>query len=454
MGIGIYIPHQNPESTMLFSCRYANYPSSSAAELAAIALALTILPPNSTTIIKTDNAGSIQAINKYTSPDRSPKTKKQLKHQLLLSIIHLLIKNKNLTITFSLIDSQDDYENHALADYAASLAHDSDLKISIKYQSLPEQRFIFHSKFTEKYPLDIPVKDYLDNYQAIKTNLELKLTETFQKTFNKHILQAMDHYATRKVCLFNSISDKETDSHQFAENTFRTKLFFNSLPTILDFHNKFPNLYQNATCKICHSAPETTAHIFFCNNKWVDLKKTLLNIFSSKLNPYKSISEINEFIQNTLEKCNFLKFDYSRSQTFNTEPSSQFSFVDLIRCMVPSRLKIILSRFLNLPVKFCNKLAIMILQQFSTEIRKVWLSRCSETIKWEKANNIDAAKKRNPPSATYYSNSGFYVDKPTVDFAFPSIFQKFLTCPSHLFSFFSSYSFISDINGGPAVETY
>lgn len=67
MGIGIFISQSKPEELMLFNTKYLNFPTSSAAEFTAIALALTIVPSKSLSVIKSDNSDSISVIKKYTS---------------------------------------------------------------------------------------------------------------------------------------------------------------------------------------------------------------------------------------------------------------------------------------------------------------------------------------------------------------------------------------------------
>lgn len=131
MGIGTFFPGTLAYEAMIFSCRYINFPTFSGTKLAAIAIALTILPRNTSTIIKVDNLGTINAIKKFMSKLSNNRLKSKLANQHLLFIIVSSINTKNLDVKFKIIKSKDNYNHHAYADFALKLAHDSDIKIII-----------------------------------------------------------------------------------------------------------------------------------------------------------------------------------------------------------------------------------------------------------------------------------------------------------------------------------
>lgn len=135
------------------------------------------------------------------------------------------------------------------ADYAATLVHDSDITLVIDKYKLQYKQFLFSSMATSKYLIDLSLKDYLDYHNQLKNNINLKTTEPFIKTINKNILLNTDWKITKKIHIFNSISDPSTDSTQFSKNSFCTKLFTNTLPIILDLHKRYPSVYSNPNCK-------------------------------------------------------------------------------------------------------------------------------------------------------------------------------------------------------------
>ena len=151
------------------------------------------------------------------------------------------------------------------------------------------------------------------------------------------------------------------------------------------------------------------------------------------------------------------KIDKNRTQNFKTEESTRFSFIDIIRNLIPRSLGRKLKEILKKGKKEINKEIKEIHIEFTKYIFGNWKERCEKMIEWEKTNEISNETKRNTKAnqkeqPINYEKAKLNLEKKKlsiIDKAIDNIFESIK--PS--FSFFFSFILSLDFSGAVAVET-
>ncbi|RHZ67420.1 hypothetical protein Glove_301g46 [Diversispora epigaea] len=364
MGIGIVIyfttPNQETYSKSI-GTRVTGTSLSTRAELLAILLAIKMLTFSILAVIKTDSQASIDAIKNFDN-NRRQKAWKRYKNPYILQIIIKLTKEKKLTIVYCKIKAHNgDYKNEE----ADKLAKRGALQ-------------------------NLPIKEIIKISTKVKRQTKWALLNRTAKWNNKNIQRETDWKLSFRSIHESSITNLLTTNEDQKKRKFSLKLLNNELPTKTLLHERQLDLYENDTCVFYNQCQEDSLHVFVCNDFINILQKQFINRIIAQIVRIKGDSK-RQLIGNLITNSSIVKIDILR-QIQNYNQQSRFSFIDIIRGLIPKQLKKILTKIIK------NTEAIEIINKTFLNLRdkkwEQWLKRCDEFLKWEKERNITKEAKK------------------------------------------------------------
>ncbi|RHZ74611.1 hypothetical protein Glove_220g52 [Diversispora epigaea] len=222
-----------------------------------------------------------------------------------------------------------------LADQLAKSGYKNGNLSNIKPQFLNKISYI--NKINGK-TLDIPTQDYIKELTEINHLINWKTKYRSMKTLSKFIILTVDWNLTQEILIYTKINDPETSEEDQKYKTFKIKLFIEELPTKKIMHDRYPQLYINSTYIRCNDYCETPIHALTYNNGIIKLKNKYLKIISKKLRKTYNDVKTKEIMQKEFGSHSDYQIDHNRTHNLNTEKSSNFSFVDIIRNLILNNL--------------------------------------------------------------------------------------------------------------------
>ncbi|RHZ66445.1 hypothetical protein Glove_307g8 [Diversispora epigaea] len=238
--------------------------------------------------------------------------------------------------------------------------------------------------------IDLPIKEIIKVNTKVKRQTEWALLNRTAKWNNKNIQRETDWKLSFRSIHESSITNLLTTNEDQKKRKFSLKLLNNELPTKTLLHERQPELYENDTCVFCNQCQEDSLHVFICNDFINTLQKQFINRIIAQIVRIKGDSK-RQLIGNLITNSSIVKIDILR-QIQNYNQQSRFSFIDVIRGLIPKQLKKILTKIIK------NTEAIEIINKTFLDLRdkkwERWLKRCDEFLKWEKERNITKEAKR------------------------------------------------------------
>lgn len=164
------------------------------------------------------------------------------------------------------------------------------------------------------------------------------------------------------------------------------QLLHQQLPTQSVLYEWRPHVYPNGTCRRCHNAEETFAHVFLCPSASEALAAARSKIVET-LSSTASAAAPTHIVANPLWWYDTL---------FPTPDS-----LSLLQGLVPLTVRDALTTA-GLSADESRKAALKALHQFREDIlANIWLPRCEDTTQWERSQGITPKSKRTrPPPGT------------------------------------------------------
>jgi hypothetical protein len=278
-------------------------------------------------------------------------------------------------------------------------------------------------------------------------------------TLSKTIITATDWKQTKETLMYSRITNSETSQEDQKYRTFKLKLLIEGLPTKKLMHERYPQIYQNSKCIKCNNHEETSIHALTCSNGIKELQGEFFTIVRKKIQKVHNHSKSHELIEKEFKNHSDYQIDHNRINTVKTNEYSTFSFIDIIRNIIPKSLKKILKKIMKIETKEIEKIIKNIIQEFTKKIHKKWLERCEIVNKWEENNNITAEIKRNTKAQYIRNEENYEKIKKKLETRKPKVIEtaldNLLNVTNTSFSYILSSLFLSlDISGTVAVETY
>ena len=193
--------------------------------------------------------------------------------------------------------------------------------------------------------------------------------------------------------ILNDVSDKGTSMLSHHRKARKIKLMLEELPTIEHLKYSFLEVYDGWKCPCCGLDDETFDHVWTCTAHLGMLirirnqsKHLLFDLIAEKI---ENIDDIKSSFE-TLDMWNIL-YD-----------SNHFTFIDLIKGIIPSSFSVSLSR-----LKKSDKLEI--LQKFFDSLydsinKDIWYPRCAWMEEFETSLGLDLKEKLKSKNNVPYFN--------------------------------------------------
>ncbi|RHZ79407.1 hypothetical protein Glove_146g13 [Diversispora epigaea] len=334
MGVGVvlYYTALNQETySKTIGTRVTGTPSSTRAELWAILLALKVLPFDATATIFSDSQASIQAIKNFKNKRKAIRWKKY-KNPYIFQVIIQLIERKKLKVNFVKIKAYSGTLGNDIADKLAKGGATQYEELQINYNLLDRK---INYKW-DRTVIDLPMKQILKTHSAVHRQMEWACLNRTKDTDWKLSFQLI--HGTNLTNLITSDEDHRN-------RKFGIKLLNNELLTKSLLNERCPDLYTNDTCISCNKCKEDSLHVFICNNFVNTLQKLFINRIIRAVIRIKGEAK-QQTITRLITNCSFIKIDILR-QAQNYNPNSRFSFIDIIRDLIPKQLKRLLRKVIN-----------------------------------------------------------------------------------------------------------
>src|SRR6185295_6922150 len=160
-------------------------------------------------------------------------------------------------------------------------------------------------------------------------------------------------------------------------------------------NERYPLLYENALCINCNIYRKTLVHALTCDKRIEELRKEYLKIISKKLRKIHNDAKTKEIIKKEFKNHSDYSIDHNRTHTVKTVQVSPFSFIDIIRNLIPKSLKKILKKYLKIEKKEIDNIILEIMQELTKIMHNKWIIRCEKMSKWEENKEITHEQKRN-----------------------------------------------------------
>ncbi|RHZ70344.1 hypothetical protein Glove_272g29 [Diversispora epigaea] len=379
MGIGVIIQFntQNHETyTQSIGAKVSGAPiSSTRAELWAILLAIKLLPAYANAQLFTDSQASIDAIKTFANPNMTRKTRRY-KNLIILKAIRELILQKQITIEYIKVKAHKGNKGNNEVDKLAKWGAKYGEELCINHQIINDN--ILH-KWNNNV-IDLPIRDIIRN--NIKTRHYINWTTLNRniKWNNKFIQRETDWRSSFQLIHETNITNPVTSNIDHRNRKFGIKLLNDELPTKSLLHERRPDLYTDDTCVSCNKAKENSLHVFICKDFINILQKSFLHNIVSAIIKIKGECKKQQATQ-LLTKNQTFTIDISRQIGIYNQ-QARFSFVDIIRGLIPKTLNKLLRKFVNnLETKHTIQTTFLNLREQKWE---KWLKRYEEFLEWEK----------------------------------------------------------------------
>ncbi|RHZ77267.1 hypothetical protein Glove_183g17 [Diversispora epigaea] len=379
MGIGVIIQFstQNQETyTRSIGAKVTGAPiSSTRAELWAILLAIKLLPTSANAQLFTDNQASIDAIKTFANPNEKRKTRRY-KNPIILGTIRDLTLQKQITIEYIKVKAHKGNKGNNEVDKLAKWGARYGEELSINHQII--NRNIMH-KWNNNV-IDLPIRDIIRKNSKIEHYIKWTTLNRNIKWNNKFIQRETDWKISFQLIHETNITNPITSNIDHRNRKFSIKLLNDELPTKSLLHERRPDLYTNDTCISCNKAKENSLHVFVCKDFINILKKSFIHSLVSETIKVKGERKKQQIIK-LLTKNQTFTIDISRQIGIYNQ-HARFSFIDIIRGLIPKTLKNLLRKFVNdSEAKHTIQTTFLNLREQKWE---KWLKRCEEFLEWEK----------------------------------------------------------------------
>jgi ribonuclease HI len=275
MGFGWHIPQlQNTN----FQGTIRNFPSSTRAEIAAIATFLTTAPANSTITIRSDSQAAISSINKALNNHPALRTLKN--NNLVNTIIHI-IKQQKLKIIWEKIKAHNNNPGNDKADQLAKNAIITHSTPEINFKPILSDQTKWIQEFDEQL-LNTTITETIKTMIHTKYILNWRMLDRNITTTNNH---TKDHIAWEDSINNrhpSKITTGSTDHTDHYTRSFRFKLWNLELPTKDKLHSRSSKIYKDDQCIQCQQT-ETNTHVMTCDQQKEKISDKLKQIINEEI---------------------------------------------------------------------------------------------------------------------------------------------------------------------------
>ncbi|RHZ63860.1 hypothetical protein Glove_327g14 [Diversispora epigaea] len=369
------------------SGRVEGPPSSTRAELWAILVTIYIIPSKIKIQIYTDSSSAIWAIRGFLE-NKKGKSWSNYKSPTVLQAIVEIIKAKQIELDLIKVEAHSGIVLNKRADKLAQKGLTLSGIYEIDIMQLNDRKALF--KWSGKH-IDTSIKKFIKKRTEVKWITQWRIQYRTYKWINENIANDTDWQSTWKLIHDTKIVSNYTSKEDQKYRTFNIKILNDELPVINNLHIRKPSVYQNDKCIFCKARKEDATHVFLCKNKTKLTQEKFKNYLLD------AILEIQG--RDTAEKT---KIDIINASYFNideirqireTDNEDEFSLVDCIRGLVPSKIRAILRENIKDTIKVKS-----IIKEWYMRCRKhlfiMWTERCARVLEWEKSIGIGRKEKR------------------------------------------------------------
>lgn len=386
-GMGIYCPDVNPPVALSLYLP-PMVTSSYIAELGALIIGHLVAGHNKATIYL-DNQAVVTDYCKLTNnlchamPSQLLKTPAAYMWSLLLTIRNAHPEPNLLKVKW--IKGHADNQGNIMAD---KLAGSPGLLTSFDYKT---QNHLHYQLLCNGVAVEGHIRQMLKAYIQIINYYKWATQPLFGISSIHldldHILTyLLLHSGTKPTALFSTLSE----SHR---RRFRVQLMHRILPTQKEMHRRYPAMYPNGYCRVCHSQEETQEHLLECPY-FTTVYNTLKDIIAAGLADACSSKQ-----SSWAQKEKWLSLDeFKPPQTSN----SNWNFSYILRGFVPNHWMTNLKEA-GTPHQSAFIRIYKTMDEALTQLHdNMWLQRCDHTIAWEEQQHITPTQKQqhSQPAAT------------------------------------------------------
>jgi ribonuclease HI len=364
-----------------FSSTIKKWCSSNHAELFAIFVTLLISSRNATITIYTDSKSIIDHYDNFSQfnyPFLPRNIFKQSSNISLWSYIFDIIHINSLSLSFVKVKAHSGNLYNEQVDTLARLSHDFNALPLI--HNVSQFTSIHYFPLWKNIPIEINLRQFLT---SVSRNIGFEKFLYLHRN-SKYVNLDVDWGTT-----FFILNDDENSSitTTFASNhkSCRIKYLFEELPTVEHVKLRHPDLYDGWNCPSCKNEKKTFSHIWLCQQH-----RHIMNtiIFNQK-------KELVRLIRHFGNTPGFSSRDLLHDDLWIISfRSDRFTFIDLIKGVVPLSLFNIINSFLH-----NNSLSRQILSVFINNIfidinQLIWQPRCDRILLDEYHAGITKHSKR------------------------------------------------------------
>jgi ribonuclease HI len=411
MGIG-WILKDNRDNEYQFQAQLENFPSSTRAEIMAIATVISTIPRNSKILIHTDSQGAIQAISNFQNT-RLKSHSRKFRNGNILAYISEVIRQKDIQISLNKVAAHTGIVGNEKADRLASIDKHNGMKPREKLLSIITANIdsIQIKPIWKNTPIDCPLPTFCKTIFKAKRLAQWRLLNRSRQWLNTVAIRDIDWQATFHNLHPSPINNGITTREDHQQRRFNLNLWNDELPTKSKLHKRSPTLYKNNRCHKCKEM-EDTSHPFICNNKLESTREKLLNllIFMTKKHSPK---EIGRAIVHDFQQKSILNHDHQLKQAIHgVVHKDTVQIIDKYTKNKANTRKCITEAY----------------REFKKYLLTIWTTRCENFIEWEKENKIttkDKKKNKKKYDATPLSSELRAVDNYYKD-QFVDLTNKFI----------------------------
>lgn len=412
-----WIQTSGPIPGSIFKTGLEDWPSSSRAEVTAIATALLTVPQNRSVKIYTDSQNCIDTYTKLisNSPKLTAKRWLKINNWSLWSIILEAVKSKKLKLTLVKVKAHsNDPWNERADKLAKEAASTSNIKWSLsgtyKIQTIP--------KWMDT-TIDMAPRNFIKEVNKIKVLKEWTELNRIQSLFNKQISDPQS-YEWRQLWKNLKKDNSKTSNKNNKKRGFLLKLMHNELPTLDNLAERRPDIYHNfETCPNCMEEKENREHLFQCKGLKVKLEVAWNKAIVFFKNNLKLILETTKINQNSRKEHsqgkprNSSKISAQVLKIILNEASNELD--QKKNCSKTFLLNFSIGLLdTNLTEQICNTLREHEIQDNKSKIRallictsnnfrnhfrkEVWNFRCEKIVEADNTRNVTSRIKRKKKS--------------------------------------------------------
>jgi ribonuclease HI len=377
MGIGWKIIDQtNKEYT--FQAQTENFPSSTKAELSAIALVLMVMPSFSSVNIYTDSQTAITAITKSNNYNPT-KIMRKYTNWLILNKIQEITQQKHININLVKVQAHSGITHNEEVDKLAKIDLSSGMRPNtriINIKASNNKQNTIHATW-EGTTIDRPIKDFYKTVMQAKRLAQWRLLNRNLIWINKQTVDNTNWKITY-ICLYPSkINNGITSFEDSNQRKFNLNLWNDELPTKSKLFKRMPLIYQDNKCIKCGEI-ETSIHPFTCSTQIDNTRVQIYKIIIETIGPHIK-KEFKNNLTHIINKDLNLKYDHILRNFIR-------GAVDQKTCDI---IKTITDKTQHTHTHIQK-----ILQKTKKYLRHIWSIRCEEFLQWEKTKGITKQIKR------------------------------------------------------------